>query len=110
MGVSGNADGSVTMLDGQRAIIVEPLDQPIVHAARVDLARSSGVWGIVSSEVASTEVVDDARPSGVTAYLAAIPGVNLKLFIAPASSSRVTVTALDKAGRQLAQTTLPPSN
>jgi hypothetical protein len=109
MSVSGNADGSVTMLDGQHAIIVEPDGDPIVHTARVDLLRSSGVWGIAGPQVASVQVADAARPSGAAAYLSAIPGVHLKLFIAPVSSSQATITALDSAGRQLAQTTVPSS-
>ena len=108
MCTNANSDGSVSMSDGQKAFVVEPDDDPIVYAGRVDLARSSGVWGIARRDVASVEVVDAARPDGVLANLQLIPGGDLRLFIAPVSSSPVTITALDESGHQLAHTTVPP--
>ena len=77
------------------------------NASRVDLARSSGVWGIVPPGVASVQIVDAARPNGVLAELDRLPGGDLRVFISPVSSSAVTITALDKSGHELAHTVVP---
>jgi hypothetical protein len=104
--IFANSDGSVTMSTGERGVLLYPDDRPIGYASRVGLQRSSGVWGIVSPEVATVRITDAARPSGITAYLDAIQGGGRKLFFAPVSSSPVTITALDTSGKPLDRTSI----
>lgn len=101
-----NADRTVSMSDGTHGILIRPSATPIGYASRIGLVRSAGVWGIVSVGVATVRIGDAARPHGVLAELHPI-GSDFQVFIAPVSSSPVSITALDKSGNRLAQTVLP---
>jgi hypothetical protein len=105
IGQDGN--GAIWMSDGEQGILVEPNDHPIVYASRIDLARSSGVWGIVPLTVTGVQIVDAARPDGTRAELDLLPGGDHRVFLAPASSSDVTIIALDTSSHELARTVVP---
>jgi hypothetical protein len=106
--IGEDGDGEIIASHGDGGIVVQPNNDPIVYAARVDMQRSSGVWGIARRDVSSLEIVDAARPHGVLANLALAKGWDVKIFIAPVSSSALTLTAFDASDRPLAHTTLPP--
>lgn len=111
------SDRSVQMTNGTDAVLVLHNDNAIVYTDRIELARSAGVRGIVSSSVARVVVTDPARPQGVQSRLDSlgdpmksslpVDAGTLYVFVVPVSSGPATVTAYDSAGAELGTVTLP---
>lgn len=110
-------DRSIQMSNDDQVTLIRHNEQFIVYAHLIELARSPGVWGVVTAQTATVRVQDSTRSDGIAATLYSLsigggtaerpPGVRAdQVFIAPVSSGPVTVTAYDASGSPLASSRL----
>lgn len=117
MSISEYADGSVVLCNNETALLVMHNDDPLIFAGRTELARSFGVWGIISPAAAEVSISDPSRPDPIPAPTRLISGgidgrdpitaAALRVFIVPVGSGPVTVTAYDALGKEIANAEIP---